>query len=110
MVEKKIIKSTCKSCHGGCGVMVEVQDNVITHIEGNPDSTTKGTMCAKGLSSILRDFLFCPDRIDELEERGPLDIETRGETGHLFGGWLRDLSVGGHSIFPLVKWVHGRHP
>ncbi len=52
MGEKKIIKTTCKSCHGGCGVLVEVQDGVITHIEGNPDSTTRGTMCAKGLSSI----------------------------------------------------------
>ena len=52
MGEKKIIKTTCKSCHGGCGVLVEVQDGAITHIEGNPDSTTRGTMCAKGLSSI----------------------------------------------------------
>ena len=52
MAEKKIIKTTCKSCHGGCGVMVEVRDGVITHIEGNPDSTTRGTMCSKGLSSI----------------------------------------------------------
>ena len=52
MAEKKIIKTTCKSCHGGCGVLVEVTDGVITHIEGNPDSTTRGTMCSKGLSSI----------------------------------------------------------
>src|ERR1035437_4987411 len=52
MGEKKIIKTTCKSCHGGCGVLVEVQDGAIVHIEGNPDSTTRGTMCAKGLSSI----------------------------------------------------------
>jgi anaerobic selenocysteine-containing dehydrogenase len=52
MGEKKIIKTTCKSCHGGCGVLVEVTDGVVTHIEGNPDSTTRGTMCSKGLSSI----------------------------------------------------------
>ena len=52
MAEKKIIRTTCKSCHGGCGVLVEVTDGVITHIEGNPDSTTRGTMCSKGLSSI----------------------------------------------------------
>jgi anaerobic selenocysteine-containing dehydrogenase len=50
--EKKVIKTTCKSCHGGCGALVEVTDGVITHIEGNPDSTTRGTMCSKGLSSI----------------------------------------------------------
>ena len=29
-----------------------VEDGVIVHIEGNPDSLTKGTMCSKGLSSI----------------------------------------------------------
>jgi len=52
MGKREIVYSTCKSCHGGCGVLVEVQDGAITHIEGNPDSTTRGTMCAKGLSSI----------------------------------------------------------
>jgi anaerobic selenocysteine-containing dehydrogenase len=52
MSERKIVKTTCKGCHGGCGVLVTVEDGVITHIEGNPESTTEGTMCAKGLSSI----------------------------------------------------------
>jgi uncharacterized radical SAM superfamily protein len=52
MSERKIVYSTCKSCHGGCGVKVTVEDGVIVHIEGNPDSLTRGTMCAKGLSSI----------------------------------------------------------
>jgi anaerobic selenocysteine-containing dehydrogenase len=52
MGEKKTILTTCKSCHGGCGVKVDVEDGVIVHIEGNPDSLTKGTMCSKGLSSI----------------------------------------------------------
>ncbi len=31
---------------------VTVEDGVIVHIEGNPDSLTRGTMCSKGLSSI----------------------------------------------------------
>lgn len=52
MGERKVIHSTCISCHGGCGVRVTVEDGAIVHIEGNPDSLTKGTMCAKGLSSI----------------------------------------------------------
>ena len=29
-----------------------VEDGVPVHIEGNPDSLTRGTMCSKGLSSI----------------------------------------------------------
>jgi len=52
MGEKKIIKTTCKGCHGGCGVLVTVEDGVIIHVEGNPDSVTDGTMCAKGLSQM----------------------------------------------------------
>jgi anaerobic selenocysteine-containing dehydrogenase len=52
MVEKKIIKTTCKGCHGGCGVLVTVEDGVIVHVEGNPESLTDGTMCAKGLSQL----------------------------------------------------------
>ena len=52
MADRKQILTTCKSCHGGCGVIVTVEDGVIVHIQGNPDSLTKGTMCSKGLSSI----------------------------------------------------------
>jgi len=52
MGERKIVYTTCISCHGGCGVKVTTEDGAIIHIEGNPDSLTRGTMCAKGLSSI----------------------------------------------------------
>ena len=46
------IKTTCKSCHGGCGVLATVENGRITRVKGNPDSATRGTMCAKGLASI----------------------------------------------------------
>ncbi len=49
---REVVYSTCKSCHGGCGVKVTKEDGVVVHIEGNPDSLTGGTMCSKGLSSI----------------------------------------------------------
>ncbi len=52
MANREVIYSTCKSCHGGCGVKVTKEDGVVVHIEGNPDSLTGGTMCSKGLSSI----------------------------------------------------------
>ncbi len=52
MSDRRVVYSTCKSCHGGCGVKVTVEDGVIVNIQGNPDSLTKGTMCSKGLSSI----------------------------------------------------------
>jgi len=49
---RKVVLTTCKSCHGGCGVKVTVEDGVPVQIEGNPDTLTSGTMCPKGLSSI----------------------------------------------------------
>jgi len=61
MSETRVIKTTCKSCHGGCGVLATVQDGTIIHIEGNPDTPTQGTMCSKGLSSIQH--INHPDRL-----------------------------------------------
>lgn len=61
MSNKKIVKSTCKSCHGGCGVLVTVENGVISYIEGDPTSVTRGTMCAKGLASIQN--INHPDRL-----------------------------------------------
>jgi anaerobic selenocysteine-containing dehydrogenase len=78
MSEKKIIKTTCKSCHGGCGVLVTVEDGAIIHIEGNPEAPTKGTMCSKGLSSIQH--INHPDRLLYPLKR----IGQRGE-----GKWQR---------------------
>lgn len=52
MATEKVIKTSCKSCHGGCGVLVKVSNGIITHIEGNPDWPTRGTMCSKGLAAI----------------------------------------------------------
>lgn len=50
--QRKVIKTTCKSCHGGCGVLATLENGRIVRLEGNPDSPTKGTMCAKGLASV----------------------------------------------------------
>ncbi len=61
MSEERVIKTTCKSCHGGCGVLVTVQDGKIVHIEGDKDKPTWGTMCSKGLSSIQH--INHPDRL-----------------------------------------------
>jgi anaerobic selenocysteine-containing dehydrogenase len=78
MSDKKIIKTTCKSCHGGCGVLVTVENGAITHIEGNPDTPTWGTMCSKGLSSIQH--INHPDRLK-------YPLKRTGERGE--GKWQR---------------------
>jgi len=78
MGERKVIKTTCKSCHGGCGVLATVEDGKIIHIEGNPEAPTLGTMCSKGLSSIQH--VNHPDRL-------LYPIKRMGERGE--GKWKR---------------------
>lgn len=51
MVKK--VRTTCKGCHGGCRVLVTVVNGKASHIEGDKDSLTFGTMCPKGIASIL---------------------------------------------------------
>ena len=48
MGEKKVIRSTCKSCHGGCGVLVTVQDGAIINITGDEETVTLGTCAQRG--------------------------------------------------------------
>jgi anaerobic selenocysteine-containing dehydrogenase len=58
---REVIRTTCKSCHGGCGVVATVEDGRLIHLEGDPESLTRGTMCAKGLASIQD--AYNPNRI-----------------------------------------------
>ncbi|SPF46665.1 conserved hypothetical protein [Syntrophobacter sp. SbD1] len=75
----KVLKSACRMCHGGCGVLVHLRDEKVIKIEGDPDSPiSRGMICAKGLASI--DHLYHPDRIIHPVKR----IGERGE-----GKWER---------------------
>lgn len=48
--------------HGGCGILVHVEDGKIVKIEGDPESPlNRGTLCAKGIAQIER--LNHPDRL-----------------------------------------------
>jgi len=49
--ERRVIKTTCKSCHGGCGVLVTVEDGAITRIEGNPETPTQGPCVQRGFQA-----------------------------------------------------------
>ena len=49
---RKTVNTVCKGCHGGCGVTATVEQGMITRLEGDPGSLTRGTMCAKGLASV----------------------------------------------------------
>ena len=57
-----VVKSHCRSCHGGCGVLVYVKDGKIKKIAGDPDCPINhGTLCAKGIATTQ--LVYHPDRL-----------------------------------------------
>lgn len=62
MGEMKTVRTACRSCHGGCGVLAHVQDGKVVKVEGDPESPISyGTLCSKGLS--ITQLAYHPDRI-----------------------------------------------
>ena len=57
-----VVKSHCRMCHGGCGVIVYVKDGKVAKIAGDPDCPiAHGTLCTKGLASAQ--LAYHPDRL-----------------------------------------------
>jgi anaerobic selenocysteine-containing dehydrogenase len=76
---EQVIRTNCRGCHGGCGVLVHVRDGVITKLEGDPDfPTNHGSMCSKGLA--FKQLVYHPDRLKYPMKRAG----KRGE-----GNWER---------------------
>jgi len=62
MEEVKKIRTACRSCHGGCGVIAHVKGGKVIKVEGDPNSPiSHGTLCSKGLS--IAQLAYHPDRI-----------------------------------------------
>ncbi|MCP4686457.1 MAG: molybdopterin-dependent oxidoreductase [Desulfobacterales bacterium] len=58
----RVVKSHCRMCHGGCGVLVYVKDEKAVRIAGDPDCPINhGTLCAKGMASA--ELAYHPDRL-----------------------------------------------
>ena len=71
---EKVVKSTCRMCHGVCGVLVHIQDGRVVEITGDPDCPTSyGYICPKGRASV--ELLYHPDRLKFPLKR----IGARGE-------------------------------
>jgi anaerobic selenocysteine-containing dehydrogenase len=75
-----IVKTCCSRMdHGGCGMIVHVENGRIQKIEGDPDSPlSRGTLCAKGLAQVER--LNHPDRLQ-------VPLKRAGQRGE--GKWER---------------------
>lgn len=59
---ESMIRSHCRMCHGGCGVLVYVKGGKIAKIAGDPDCPiNNGTLCSKGIGSLQ--LVYHPDRL-----------------------------------------------
>jgi len=57
-----VVRSSCRMCHGGCGVVVHVRDGRAVRVEGDPRCLTNlGYLCAKGQASVA--YTYHPDRL-----------------------------------------------
>jgi anaerobic selenocysteine-containing dehydrogenase len=67
----KVLKSVCRSCHGGCGVLLHVRDGVLVKVEGDPQSPLNhGRLCPIG--TVTTDLVYHPDRLKyPMRRRGP---------------------------------------
>lgn len=66
-------------CHGGCGILVHVDNGRVIKVEGDPSSPiSKGWLCAKGLASV--EHLYEPNRLTHPMKR----VGERGK-----GNWAR---------------------
>ncbi len=62
MGDTRQVKTVCRSCHGGCGVIAHVENGKVVKVEGDPDSPiSHGTLCSKGLA--ITQLAYHPDRI-----------------------------------------------
>jgi thiosulfate reductase / polysulfide reductase chain A len=58
----QILKSVCRSCHGGCGVELHVSDGRLTKVAGDRSSPlNKGRLCPIGTNTL--DLVYHPDRL-----------------------------------------------
>jgi anaerobic selenocysteine-containing dehydrogenase len=66
-----VLKSVCRSCHGGCGVLLHVEDGRLVKVEGDRDSPLNhGRLCPIG--TVTLDLVYHPDRLQyPLRRDGP---------------------------------------
>ena len=57
-----VLKSVCRSCHGGCGVLLHVCGDRLIKVEGDRDSPLNhGRLCPIG--TVTLDLVYHPDRL-----------------------------------------------
>jgi anaerobic selenocysteine-containing dehydrogenase len=84
----QIVRSNCRMCHGGCGVLVHLRDGKVVKIVGDPDSPlSNGYTCSKGRATV--EYLYHPDRLTFPLQR----VGARGENRWERIGWDQALET-----------------
>jgi thiosulfate reductase / polysulfide reductase chain A len=75
-VETRVLKSVCHGCHGGCSVLLHVDGDRLTKIEGDPDGPLNhGAVCPIGVGAL--DLVYHPDRLKyPMKRKGPRGAGT----------------------------------
>ena len=74
----RVIRSSCRGCHGVCQVLVHMDGEKIVRVSGDPDSpTSRGFICPKGAAA--PEMLYHPDRIKFPMRRSGARGENRWE-------------------------------
>src|SRR5674536_149324 len=77
-----VLKSVCRSCHGGCGVLLHVRNGVLVKVEGDRESPLNhGRLCPIG--TVTTDLVYHPDRL-----KYPLRRKGKRQSGE----WERTVS------------------
>ena len=97
MGEMKKVRTACRNCHGGCGVIAYVKDGKVIKVEGDPDSPiSHGTMCSKGLA--ITQLAYHPDRV--------LYPMKKGDKGWTRISWDEALDIISEKFNEVIK-KHG---
>ncbi len=58
----RIVRSSCRGCHGVCQVLVHIEGDRVVKVTGDPDSpTSRGYLCPKGAAA--PEMLYHKDRL-----------------------------------------------
>ncbi len=74
----RIIRSSCRGCHGVCQVLVHMEDDRVARVTGDPDSpTSRGYLCPKGAAA--PEVLYHKERLTHPLRRSGRRGENRWE-------------------------------
>ncbi len=88
IADEGVFKSTCRMCHGVCGVLVHVRGGRVVKVVGDRERpSSRGYICPKGTASV--EYTYHPDRL-----RHPLKrVGKRGEDRWERIGWPEALDT-----------------